>query len=220
MISSTPKAHSAQLITPRLPQSQRGKPRRGVFMLELILILPIILLVLTILYQVSVMMTTYQTLRMACFNATSVCTKSANLDETTFLNEIGNTIKDSIQGYYFDQVSITPALSTTEWETQDSINVSQIKYRILKRDGNSWQYLSAPPAPGDVFALEIKLEIKNHDSDVTITDETEGQTQARLYAESKIKKYWLLRHFANDQTDEDRPTKKGNHMTITQISAR
>ncbi len=180
MLASAKKVHHAQLT----------KPRRGVFMLELILILPIILLVLSILYQVSVMMTTYQTLRMACFNASTACAKGLDVE---------TALKNSIQGYYFGGITVTRADSST-WTSEKTPTTSQIKYRILKQTGTAeiptWEYFTdtSVPASGDTFAVEIKLEVAE--------------------ADDVFKSYWLLRNFAGVDTTGS------NSMTLSQVSAR
>lgn len=183
MLASAKKVHPAQLT----------KPRRGVFMLELILILPIILLVLSILYQVSVMMTTYQTLRMACFNASTACVKGKTSQE------VETAIKNSIQGYYFGNLPLVYADSAEKWgqNPETTPTTSQIKYRILKYTElkeTPWSYFTEFPSSNGVLAVEIKLEIA--DTDAT------------------FKRYWLLRNFAGVDTTGS------NSMTLSQVSAR
>ena len=140
------------------------------FVLELILLLPIILLVFVLLYQVSVMMTTYQALRVTVFNA------SEAFAQTPDGSSVAKTIESAIQGYYFGDAAVVQATSSN-WETSSS-NTASVKYRLLYStdSGTNWSYYSGTSlANGSLIAVELKLE----------------------NAEKAYKRYWLLSRFAN-----------------------
>ena len=84
------------------------------FVLELILLLPIILLTLVLLYQVSVMMTTYQALRMTVFNA------STAFAQNPVGPDVENTIQAAIQGHYFGDAEVEQATNASDWITTPS----------------------------------------------------------------------------------------------------
>lgn len=145
--------------------------RRGVYVLELVLILPIVLLVLMILYQVSVMLTSYQVMRLAVFTASSAAVQAdPNQDLKT---QIENSLKASLSNYYLgkdltEADCITWAQDSTAW-TNDSNAGKKILYRILIPDGKNadgsqkWKYFpestagSSTPLSG-TFALEVRFQ--------------------------------------------------------------
>ncbi len=151
-------------------------------MLELVLILPIILLVLMILYQVSIMMTTYQALRTTTFNASMAFSKA---DTSYIKTNVENAISTSIANYYFGSpTAVTCATSSTGtsgWTTDAASTAYVVKYRLLTSadDGASWTYYdptAATPAEipfGRFIAVELKLE----------------------NADDAFPGYWILAHF-------------------------
>lgn len=152
--------------------------RRGVFVLELTLILPIILLTLTILYQVSVMMTSYQVMRTATFNASrAVADVLQNASQNTqnesqlkqeLENNVSNVILASVGNCFLgkdlakDNIKkeIVFASNKTDWENTDA----KILYRVLKLKTNqndsspnvNWQYCDS--LPDGIFAVEVKFQ--------------------------------------------------------------
>lgn len=142
------------------------------FVLELILLLPIILLVFVLLYQVSVMMTTYQALRLTVFNA------SEAFAQNPVESDVANTIQSAIQGYYFGDAAVVQAESASGWTTAPA-SLASVKYRLLYStdSGSSWNYYVPGMAltAGSLIAVELKLE----------------------NAENAYKRYWLLSRFAN-----------------------
>lgn len=152
---------------------QRSARRRGgMFVLELILLLPIILLVFVLLYQVSVMMTTYQALRVTVFDA------SEAFAQNPLGTDVANTIQSAIQGYYFGDAAVVQA-ADSNWETTSS-DTPSVKYRLLYSTdfGTSWKYYvpgTTTLTSGNLIAVELKLE----------------------NAEKAYKRYWLLSRFAN-----------------------
>jgi len=152
------------------------RPRGGMFILELILLLPIILLVLVLLYQVSVMMTTYQALRLTVFNAATAFAQAPTA--ATAGTNVTATIKDSISGYYFGDATVTQATDSTGWTTTSG-STAIIKYRLLYStdSGTNWKYYDSGTslATGNWLAVELKLE----------------------NAENAYKRYWLLSQFVN-----------------------
>lgn len=143
---------------------RKNTPRRGVFVLELVLLLPVILLVLMILYQVSIMMTSYQVMRMAVFNASRAAAEASNSGELE--TDVSQAIKTSVENYFLGRglslntsdKNIIYAASKTEWESEKG----RIKYRILKLDendqSNPWKYLAKDSLPDGIFALEVKFQ--------------------------------------------------------------
>ena len=103
---------------------RKNTPRRGVFVLELVLLLPVILLVLMILYQVSIMMTSYQVMRMAVFNASRAAAEASNSGKLE--TDVSQAIKTSVENYFLGRglslntsdKNIIYAASKTEWESE------------------------------------------------------------------------------------------------------
>lgn len=161
---------SFEYLRPMRFRQRTARRRDGMFVLELILILPIILLVFVLLYQVSVMMTTYQALRLTVFNASEAFAQNQN--QTI----VAQTIQSAIQGYYFGNAAVVQATSSNWATTPD--NTASVKYRLLYStdSGTSWHYYTGTPlANGNLIAVELKLE----------------------NAENVYKRYWLLSRFAN-----------------------
>lgn len=160
---------SFEYLRPMHSRQRSARRRGGMFVLELILLLPIILLVLVLLYQVSVMMTTYQALRVTVFDA------STAFAQTPDGSSVEETIAAAIQGYYFGDAEVEWAEDDSGWATTPSSTAS-VKYRLLYMDsGNNWRYYSGTPiANGSLIAVELKLE----------------------NAEKAYKRYWLLSRFA------------------------
>lgn len=143
---------------------RKNTPRRGVFVLELVLLLPVILLVLMILYQVSIMMTSYQVMRMAVFNASRAAAEASNSGELE--TDVSQAIKTSVENYFLGRglslntsdKNIIYAASKTEWESEKG----RIKYRILELNetdqSNTWKYLAKDSLPDGIFALEVKFQ--------------------------------------------------------------
>lgn len=143
---------------------RKNTPRRGVFVLELVLLLPVILLVLMILYQVSIMMTSYQVMRMAVFNASRTAAEASNSGELE--TNVSQAIKTSVENYFLGRglslntsdKNIIYAASKTEWESEKG----RIKYRILELNetdqSNPWKYLAKDSLPDGIFALEVKFQ--------------------------------------------------------------
>lgn len=141
---------------------RKNTPRRGVFVLELVLLLPVILLVLMILYQVSIMMTSYQVMRMAVFNASRTAAEASNSGKLE--TDVSQAIKTSVENYFLGRglslntsdKNIIYATSKTEWESEKG----RIKYRILELNekSNSWKYLAKDSLPDGIFALEVKFQ--------------------------------------------------------------
>ena len=151
---------------------QRSARRRGgMFVLELILLLPIILLVLVLLYQVSVMMMTYQALRVTVFDAATA------FAQNPVGTDVAKTIESAIQGYYFGDAEVVPVTDSSSWDTTPA-NTATVKYRLLYSfdSGNTWKYYTGTTLEsGNLIAVELKLE----------------------NAEKAYKRYWLLSRFAN-----------------------
>ena len=162
---------SFEYLRPMHSRQRSARRRGGMFVLELILLLPIILLVFVLLYQVSVMMTTYQALRLTVFNA------SEAFAQNPLGTDVANTIQSAIQGYYFGDAAVVQATGSN-WETASSSSAS-VKYRLLYSTdyGASWDYYvpGMTLANGSLIAVELKLE----------------------NAEKAYKRYWLLSRFAN-----------------------
>lgn len=165
-------SESFENLRPMRFRQRSARRRGGMFVLELILLLPIILLVLVLLYQVSVMMTTYQALRVTVFNA------STAFAQNPVGSDVEDTIESAIQGYYFGDAVVEQAESASDWATTPSRTAS-VKYRLLYSTdfGASWNYYvpGASLANGNLIAVELKLE----------------------NAENAYKRYWLLSRFAN-----------------------
>lgn len=166
---------SFENLRPICSRKRSSCPRGGMFVLELILLLPIILLVLVLLYQVSIMMTTYQALRVTVFDATTA------FAQNPVQPEVEGAIHAAIQGYYFRDATVEQARNASEWATVPG-NTATVKYRLLysSDSGNTWNYYTAemPPAGGTLIAVELKLE----------------------NAEKAYGRYWLLSRFANVRT--------------------
>ena len=165
-------SESFEYLRPMHFRQRSARRRGGMFVLELILLLPIILLVLVLLYQVSVMMTTYQALRVAVFDA------SEAFAQNPAGTDVANTIESAIQGYYFGDAAVVQA-NSSNWNTTSSSGAS-LKYRLLYStdSGASWNYYTgASLTAGNLIAVELKLE----------------------NAEKAYKRYWLLNRFANVQ---------------------
>ncbi len=165
-------SESFEYLRPIRFRQRSARRRGGMFVLELILILPIILLVLVLLYQVSVMMTTYQALRMTVFNA------STAFAQNPVGSDVADTIQAAIQGHYFGDAAVVQAENAEGWNTAPSSTAS-VKYRLLYStdSGESWNYYDPGMTftNGNLIAVELKLE----------------------NAEKAYKRYWLLSRFAN-----------------------
>ena len=164
-------SESFEILRPMRFRQRFARRRGGMFVLELILLLPIILLVFVLLYQVSVMMTTYQALRVTVFDAATAFAQNpvgADVEET---------IGASIQGYYFGDAAVVQAVNASGWTTPS--RTASVKYRLLYSTdfGASWNYYvpGASLASGNLIAVELKLE----------------------NAENAYKRYWLLSRFTD-----------------------
>lgn len=181
----------------------RGRhSRRGVYVLELVLILPIILLVLMILYQVSVMMTTYQALRTTAFNAAFAFSGAAATADTTnnVQNNAQNAISESIASYYFGHpAAFTCAVSENAWNMTPGSTAYVVKYRLLtSADGTNWTYYNPVDAAsgaiesGTHIAVELKLE----------------------NADDAFPGYWILSRFVGVQAA------KSEQMVLSQVTVK
>ena len=184
-------SESFNILRPMRFRQRLACRRGGMFVLELILLLPIILLVLVLLYQVSIMMTTYQALRVTVFNASEAFAQ--NPVDPDVEDTVESTIHSAIQGYYFRNAEVVPANSDSDWATTTSDEAS-VKYRLLcsPDSGTTWSYYSGTSLEnGSLIAVELKLE----------------------NAENAYKRYWLLNRFANVQAVQS------GSMVLSQITA-
>ncbi len=94
--------------------STRKSTRRGSLTLELVLILPIIFLMVALIYQVSVMLMTYQAVQSAAMLAAKVAVRSG-ADDT----QVKNAVEAATTGWYFTK-GTTPATTTTEYYFKDT----------------------------------------------------------------------------------------------------
>ena len=182
-------SESFEYLRPMRFRQRSARRRGGVFVLELILLLPIILLVLVLLYQVSIMMTTYQALRVTVFDA------STAFAQNPVGSDVANTIQAAIQGHYFGDAAVEWAEDDSGWATTPG-NTASVKYRLLyyTDSGAKWNYYdpeNTTLASGDLIAVELKLE----------------------NAEKAYKRYWLLNRFANVQAVQS------GSMVLSQITA-
>ncbi len=145
--------------------SRRKKTRRGIFILELTLILPIILLTLAILYQVSIMLTSYQVMRMTAFNASRAAAEASTADELEA--KVSQTIKASVENCFLGKtlsqdVSNPDIIFISDKNAWDSLD-GKILYRILQyddadSDAPKWKYVAKNSLPNGIFALEVKFQ--------------------------------------------------------------
>ncbi|MDO4550317.1 MAG: pilus assembly protein [Planctomycetia bacterium] len=109
--------------------------RRGSLTLEFVLILPIILLMVVLIYQVSVMLMTHQALQSATAAAARVAVTEDNVVN------IKEAAKEAVDGWYF-----------ADLVTDDTI-------KILEKTGSgAWQEVTTPSLGSGYVAVQIKLE--------------------------------------------------------------
>ena len=189
---------SAKILSQKNRFRSGVQPRRGVYVLELILILPVILLVLVLLYQVSIMMTTWQTLRTTALNAVITYSQADSAGTGGIPQQVENAIQESIRNYYFGNCAILRAENSAGWATSGS--VCRIRYRLLYRSKDAaenapWSYYdpaSSTLAAGDFLAVELKLE----------------------NADDAFPGYWLLARFTGVNAVQS------ESMVLSQFSAR
>lgn len=146
-------------------QNSASRVRRGSLTLELVLILPIILLVGAIIYQVSIMLMTYQAIQGASYVAVKVAARS---DETSFenvQNEVKKAVETAVSGWYF----------ASQFDPDNAGGKGKVS--IFRKNGSGWAEIEDTSSwnltSGECIAVQIKL------------------TDLSIHA----KQYWLLPQF-------------------------
>ncbi|MDO4569793.1 MAG: pilus assembly protein [Planctomycetia bacterium] len=161
-------------ITSTVPKKPNS--RKGSFTLELVLILPIVVTTILLVYQVAVMLSTYQALRSAAFHSALVFSEAPQEKLGDLTRE---AVFDATRGYFFAAADINDDMiklctSQDEWEAAATNFV--IKYRLLTGEYNhdwstttnkyphDWTYYNPTAADpvavkrGQTITVEIKLE--------------------------------------------------------------
>ena len=142
--------------------------------LELVLILPIILLLAAIIYQVSVMLMTYQAIQGASYVAVKVAARSEKESWSEVKKEVKNAVKTAVGGWYF------ASLFTLEGDGDGKVEI------LYKNNEDEWVKIINEESwkevgHGDLIAVQVKLE--------------------NLAGNSKTKHYWLLPQFKGVNKD-------------------
>ena len=168
----------------RIKKPQNPVSRRGSMTLELVLILPIILLVAAIIYQVSVMLMTYQAIQGASYVAVKVAARAGdNWDVVE--NDVKSAVATAVSGWYF-----APLFTSG---TDGMVD-------IYKKEGTEWKKIGENSEEiswdtvhsSDFIAVQIKL--------------------TNLAGNAKTKHYWLLPQFKG--VDEPNDTLTVNAVCV------